>query len=148
MRGDDTKPYQKPDARETERFLTKIWQPRQPNKKAEWISNMTKELEELKEDSKVELHVNLLKTTQKISNWRTPGHDGTHGFWFKKFTSIHFKNSPAYLMRVTAQVFIPLMRFPQCSLVSSCFLVLLRYSFFLFFISACLVSASNIPEYF
>ena len=27
--------------------------------------------------------------TKKISNWKTPGHDGIHGFWFKKFTSIH-----------------------------------------------------------
>ncbi len=24
-----------------------------------------------------------------MSNWKTPGHDGIHGFWFKKFTSIH-----------------------------------------------------------
>ena len=24
----------------------------------------------------------------KISNWKTPGHDGIHGFWFKKFTFI------------------------------------------------------------
>ena len=27
--------------------------------------------------------------TKKISNWKTPGHDGIHGFWFKKFTAIH-----------------------------------------------------------
>ena len=27
--------------------------------------------------------------TLKISNWKTPGHDGIHGFWFKTFTSIH-----------------------------------------------------------
>ena len=27
--------------------------------------------------------------TKKISNWKTPGHDGIHGFWLKKFTSIH-----------------------------------------------------------
>ena len=27
--------------------------------------------------------------TKKISNWKTSGHDGIHGFWFKKFTSIH-----------------------------------------------------------
>ena len=25
----------------------------------------------------------------KVSNWKTPGHDGIYGFWFKKFTSIH-----------------------------------------------------------
>ena len=27
--------------------------------------------------------------TKKISNWKTPGHEEIHGFWFKKFTSIH-----------------------------------------------------------
>ena len=27
--------------------------------------------------------------TKRISNWKTSGHDGIHGFWFKKFTSIH-----------------------------------------------------------
>ena len=32
----------------------------------------------------------ILKTTLKrISNWKAPGFDGIHGFWFKKFTSIH-----------------------------------------------------------
>ena len=25
----------------------------------------------------------------KISNWKTPDHDGKHGFWFKKFAPIH-----------------------------------------------------------
>ena len=27
--------------------------------------------------------------TEKKSNRKTPGHDGIHGFWFKKSTSIH-----------------------------------------------------------
>ena len=29
------------------------------------------------------------KNTKKLSNWKTPDHDVIHGFWFKKFTSIH-----------------------------------------------------------
>ena len=38
----------------------------------------------------MEIHVDLLRTTLKrISNRKAPGHDGIHGFWFKKFTSIH-----------------------------------------------------------
>ena len=38
----------------------------------------------------MEIHIELLKNTlKKISNWKTPGHDGINGFWFKKFTSIH-----------------------------------------------------------
>ena len=27
--------------------------------------------------------------TRKISNWKTSGHGGIHGFWFKKFTAVH-----------------------------------------------------------
>ena len=51
---------------------------------------MTRELEGLEEGPKVELHIYLLKMTlKKISNWKIPGHDGTHGLWFKKFPSIH-----------------------------------------------------------
>ena len=37
MGGDDTKTYQQPDAKETERFWTK-----KHNEKAEWINNMTR----------------------------------------------------------------------------------------------------------
>ena len=59
------------------------------NEKAEWINNMTRELEGFEEGLKEEIHIDFLKMTQKISNWKTPGHDGIHGFWFKIFTSIH-----------------------------------------------------------
>ena len=59
------------------------------NEKAEWINHIRRELEELEEGLKAEIHTDLLKTTLKVSNWKTPGHDGINGFWFKKFTSIH-----------------------------------------------------------
>ena len=50
---------------------------------------MTKELG-LEESPKTEVHIDLLRTTlKKISNWKTPGHNVIHGFWFKKFTFIH-----------------------------------------------------------
>ncbi len=59
------------------------------NEKVEWINNMTRELEGLKDSPKAEIHTDLLKTTlKKVSNWKTPGHDGIHGFWFNKSTSI------------------------------------------------------------
>ena len=60
------------------------------NENADWINNITKELEGLEESSKMETHIDLLKTTLKrISNWKTSGYDEIHGFWFKKFPSIH-----------------------------------------------------------
>ena len=52
------------------------------------MSNMAKELG-LEEEPKVKIHIDLQRMILKISNWKTPGHDGIHGFWFKKFTTIH-----------------------------------------------------------
>ena len=36
-------------------------------------------------------HKSLRTIVKKVPNWKTPGHHGRHGFWFKKFTSIHDK---------------------------------------------------------
>ena len=65
-------------------------------------------------------------------------------------SQVHLRKGPEYLTRDTAQVFIPLMRFLLESFVSSCFRVLLRYSFrIVSFIWTCLmVSASKMPKYF
>ena len=59
---------------------------------------------------------------------------------------LKFLSGTEYLTKVTAQVFIPLIRFLLDSFVSSSFLVLLKYSFWIFhFISTCfMVSASKI----
>ena len=77
------KTYQQPDAKETEQFWTKTWQPPKNDERAEWINNITRELEGLEEGPKAEIQIDLLKTTQKrIPNWKTPVHDGMHGFWF------------------------------------------------------------------
>ena len=59
--GYDTKTYQQPDARETERFWTKIWQPKKYNEKVEWINHITRELEGLEEGPKAEIHIDLLQ---------------------------------------------------------------------------------------
>ena len=40
--GEDNKTYQQPNAKETEQFWTKIWQPKQHNEKAEWINHITR----------------------------------------------------------------------------------------------------------
>ena len=48
---------------------------------------MGKELEGIEEAPRVKIH--LGETHKKVLNCKTPGHDGIHGYWFKKFTSIH-----------------------------------------------------------
>ena len=61
---------------------------------------------------------------------------------------VHIKNSPEYLIRRTAQVLIPLLRFLLYCLVSRNVIVLLRYAFLTsFFICVYLMgSISNIPN--
>ena len=56
------------------------------NNKADWISSMAKELESWTESGNT--HRFTEDDTKKISNWKTPGHDGIHGFRFKKFSTI------------------------------------------------------------
>ena len=87
--GDDTKTYQQPDARETERFWTKIWQPKKHNQKSELITKWLKNQKGSKKAKSGNTHRFNLNNTEKISNWKMPGHDGIRGFWFKEFTSIH-----------------------------------------------------------
>ena len=46
---------------------------------------MEKELQGLEEGSKAKIHLYSLRATPpKIPNWKTPGHNGKHGFWFKE----------------------------------------------------------------
>ena len=42
------------------------------NEKAEWINNMTRELEGLEESPKADIHLDLLKTTQKYQTGKRP----------------------------------------------------------------------------
>ena len=59
------KTYQQPDANETERFWTKIWQPKKYNEKGGWINNMMRELEGIEKGPKGEIYIKLLKKTLK-----------------------------------------------------------------------------------
>ena len=45
---------------------------------------MGKEYQILEEGSKEEIHRDSLRATvNEIPDWKIPGHDGIHGFWFK-----------------------------------------------------------------
>ena len=45
--GEWTNTYQQPDDKKRKQFLSKIWKGKKYNRKAEWIYNMEKEVEEL-----------------------------------------------------------------------------------------------------
>ena len=61
----DTKTYQQPDAKETERFWAKIWEPEKHNENAEWINNITRELDGLEEGPKMEIPHRLTQNNTK-----------------------------------------------------------------------------------
>ena len=69
LEGDNNKTHQQPNVKETEQFWTKIWLLKQHNEKAEWVNHITRELEQLEEGPKAEIHTDLLRTTlKKVSN--------------------------------------------------------------------------------
>ena len=67
-----------------------MWERKQHNRKAEWITNMGRKLEELEKGPKVKIHLDSFTATLKNEpSWKTPGHVGIHRYEFKNFTSIH-----------------------------------------------------------
>ena len=50
------------------------------NENAEWINNMTRELEGLKEGPKAEMHIDLLKKELKNIKLENTRQNGIHGF--------------------------------------------------------------------
>ena len=68
MEGYDNNTYQQTDAKETQWFWTKygIQKKKKNNEKTEWINHITRELKELEEGPKAEIHIDLLKTKSKM----------------------------------------------------------------------------------
>ena len=71
-------------------FGAKYWNGGEHNRKVEWINNIKKELEGLKKGHKAKIHFDSIRAIlKKELDWKTRGHDSTHEYWFRKFTSIH-----------------------------------------------------------
>ena len=74
----------------TREKIRKILKLKYHNRNNEWINNMNKESDELEDSLEATIHRDSLTATlKKVPNWKISGHDGIHGFWFKKFTPIH-----------------------------------------------------------
>lgn len=74
-------------------FWSNIWgTPKTYNKSASWLK------EEIIRSNSIEEMPNVVVTvadinvaTRKTINWKSPGKDGIHNYWYKKLTSIHPK---------------------------------------------------------
>ena len=56
----------------------------------EWINKLKRDLQGFEERPESEIHIDSLRSIlRKMPNWKSQSHDGIHGYWFKKITSIH-----------------------------------------------------------
>ena len=80
-----------PDPEEATTFWKEIWStPSAHNKKAAWLKEIKGKMKDLEQMKDIEISVEDVKHgIRKMSNWKAPGPDGVHGFWFKKLTNLH-----------------------------------------------------------
>lgn len=72
-------------------FWTQTWSNQtQHNKKTTWISEEEQKHEHVIEQSAYTItEQELSQTIQNTHNWKCPGIDHIHNFWYKKFTKTH-----------------------------------------------------------
>jgi len=77
-----------PPKKETLQFWSDLWSvPKNFNSNASWISSMAAPSNAMSfECVALDVFHHVLK---KIPNWKSPGLDLIHGFWIKKFSSLH-----------------------------------------------------------
>ena len=80
-----------PGAEESIKFWSELWDnPIDHDRNTEWIMAVEKELECVTQQGKIDItKEDVFIHLRKMPNWKAPGPDGLHGFWLKKFTSLH-----------------------------------------------------------
>lgn len=59
------------------------------NEHQTWIAEETRKYEDKKMNPVTFSEKDIRDTVSTLANWRAPGLDGVHNFWFKKFSSLH-----------------------------------------------------------
>jgi hypothetical protein len=80
-----------PKQEEITTFWSEVWaQPKSHNEHADWITQEENRHHNIPEQANYMVTVEELKATiQKTHNWKTPGIDHIHNFWYKRLTSVH-----------------------------------------------------------
>ena len=80
-----------PYAEESIKFCSELWDnPVDYDKNAEWIMTVENGQECVTQKGTINITKDDFSIhLRKMSNWKAPGPDGLHGFWLKKFTSLH-----------------------------------------------------------
>ena len=73
--------YQQLDTKEAKQFYSKKMEWKTHNTKVKWINKMEKELQGCEKDPEIEIYLESFRATlNEVLNWKTPSHDGIHGF--------------------------------------------------------------------
>lgn len=77
----------------TKQYWEEIWQqPSEHNRKGKWTQMEIKKREKVSVMTPIEITTEDVKrATMKTLNWRAPGIDNIHNYWYKKLTNAHEK---------------------------------------------------------
>ena len=80
-----------PHVEESIKFWSELWDnPLDHSRNAERIMTVEKELESVTQLGNIDITKKDVSIhLRKMPNWKAPDPDGLHGFWLKKFTSLH-----------------------------------------------------------
>ena len=79
-----------PNTEESRKVWSRIWSvKKEHNKKADWLSDLKKEMVNLEQQNVVINEEKVKKQCRKMPNWKAPGHDGVQCFWIKRLNKIH-----------------------------------------------------------
>lgn len=82
-----------PEKSTFEETWSKIWSTESHfNANAPWLEQVRNAAAHITEMRTGQITLDILqKVVQKLQNWKCPGSDGLHNYWFKKFTCLHGK---------------------------------------------------------
>ncbi|KAL0812006.1 hypothetical protein ABMA28_009402 [Loxostege sticticalis] len=80
-----------PTRESLQNYWTSIWKKHvEFNYQADWIKEEERKYQDISEMEFVDVdREDIEKVSQKMKSWKSPGIDGIHSFWYKKFYSLH-----------------------------------------------------------
>ena len=86
-------PNKASDAQEASEFWSNIWSISGNFKEnASWLPQFKERLSEIDKQEDIKISVeSVKKAIRKMTSWKAPGPDCVQGYWFKRFSSLHFR---------------------------------------------------------
>ena len=77
------------DKKKTREFWSGIWEKNvKHNESTDWIQNVAEENQGNKQQNIDIAPTKIKERIRKMTNWKTPGQDGVHGYWIKMLVSM------------------------------------------------------------